>query len=122
MAAKNIVADLIRGEKKNGDNYDIWRRKIEYLLNEQELWETLNHIMAEPEEGNTAQHCHDSDAYQRWRFKDRSARITILCCMHDNLIGVFETYPTANELWEALRQKFGTTSLAKLRGDRKSVC
>jgi hypothetical protein len=28
MAAKNVVADLIRGDKLTGNNYDIWHRKI----------------------------------------------------------------------------------------------
>ena len=37
MASKSIIAYLNKGEKLDGDNYDIWHRKIRYVLNEQEL-------------------------------------------------------------------------------------
>ena len=43
MASKGIAADLNKGEKLDGDNYDIWNRKIQYVLNEQEVLETLTH-------------------------------------------------------------------------------
>ncbi|KAH9686018.1 hypothetical protein KPL70_014192 [Citrus sinensis] len=49
-ASKNIVAELNKGEKLNGDNYDIWHSKIQYILEEQETLETLNNTLAEPEQ------------------------------------------------------------------------
>ena len=36
--------------------------------------------------------------------------------MHNDLISEFEHCPTAFKMWEALKQKFGITSLAKLHG------
>ena len=63
MASKNILADLNKGEKLDGDNYDIWYRKIQYVLDEQEIIETLTPEMTAPEDGNTAQHRHDQEAY-----------------------------------------------------------
>ena len=39
--AKNIVAGLNKGEKLNGDNYEIWSMKIQYVLEEQEDLEVL---------------------------------------------------------------------------------
>ncbi|OMO58188.1 Integrase, catalytic core [Corchorus capsularis] len=90
IAAKNVVADLNKGEKSDGDNYDIWRRKIQYLLDEQEVLETLDQ-------------------------KDRCARFTMLSSMHNDLIGEFEQYQTAHEMWQALRNKYGVTTLSKLR-------
>ena len=54
MATKNVVANLTKGEKSDGTNYDMWRRKIQYLLNEQEVLETLTNMMMQPENGNTA--------------------------------------------------------------------
>ena len=33
MASKGIVADLNRGEKLDSENYNIWQRKIQYVLN-----------------------------------------------------------------------------------------
>ena len=53
MATKNVVSDLTKGKKLDGINYDMWHRKIQYLLNEQEVLETLSHCMIQPEEGNT---------------------------------------------------------------------
>ena len=39
--------------KLDGTNYDMWLRKIQYLLNEQEVLETLTNVMMQPENGNT---------------------------------------------------------------------
>ena len=63
MAAKNVVADLTRDDKLIGNNYVIWHRKIQYLFNEQELLETLSSNMTRLEDGNTAQHKRDFEAY-----------------------------------------------------------
>ena len=41
-ASKNIMAELNKDEKLNGDNYDIWHRKIQHILKEQETLESLN--------------------------------------------------------------------------------
>ena len=54
MASKSIIADLNKGEKLNGENYDIWSRKIWYVLEEQNALEGINHVLIQPEEGNTA--------------------------------------------------------------------
>ena len=54
MAAKNVVADLNKWEKLDCDNYDIWHRKIQYLLDEHGILENLDQIMQELEAGNTA--------------------------------------------------------------------
>ena len=40
MASKGIVADLNKGEKLDGKNYNIWHCKIQNVLNEQEVLET----------------------------------------------------------------------------------
>jgi hypothetical protein len=64
MAAKNVVADITRGDKLTSNNYDIWHRKIQYLLNEQKFLETLSSNMTKPKDGNTAQHKRDLEAYQ----------------------------------------------------------
>ena len=54
MATKNVVANLTKGEKLDETNYDMWHRKIQNLLNEQEVLETLTNVMMWPENGNTA--------------------------------------------------------------------
>ena len=90
MASKGIVTDLNKGEKLDGENYNIWHRKILYVLNEQEVLETLTHSLSKPDEGSTEQHQHDLAAYESWRKKDLCARFTMLSNMHNNSIGEFE--------------------------------
>ncbi|XP_038707271.1 uncharacterized protein LOC120002581 [Tripterygium wilfordii] len=116
MASKNVIADLNKGEKLTGsENYDVWRRKIQYLLNEQEVLETLEMAMVPPEEGNTAQHRHDKEAYDNWVKKDRCARFTMLSAMQNDLIGDFEDCTTAQAMWNELKIKFGQTNATRLR-------
>ena len=50
-------------DKLTSNNYDICCNKIQYLLNKQELQETLSNKMTRLEEGNTTQHKHDWKAY-----------------------------------------------------------
>ena len=70
FAAKNIVAKLNKGEKLNGDNYEIWSMKIQYVLEEQEALELLQMSMTEPKQGNMAQHRRDREAYETWKKKN----------------------------------------------------
>ena len=42
---RNIIAELNKDEKLNGNNYEVWHRNVQYILVEQETLETLNHIM-----------------------------------------------------------------------------
>ena len=48
IVAKNIVAELNKGEKLNDNNYEIWSMKIQYVLEEQEALEVLKMSMLEP--------------------------------------------------------------------------
>ena len=41
--SNQIIVDLNKNNKLNGTNYDIWRYKGAFLLNEQELAKYLNH-------------------------------------------------------------------------------
>ena len=115
MATKNVVADLTKGEKLDGTNYDMWHRKIQYLLNEQEVLETLTNVMMQPKNGNTTQHHRDLEAYESWVKKDRCACFTILSSMHNVLIGEFENYPNAQKMWNQLKIAVGGTSATRLR-------
>ena len=66
-SSKNIVAELNKGEKLNGDNYDIWHQKVQYVLEEQETLETLQNTiieLEEPESSPTEQYHKDLKAYQ----------------------------------------------------------
>ncbi|XP_073057247.1 uncharacterized protein [Primulina eburnea] len=54
MESKSIIADLNKGDKLNGDNYDTWCHKIGYVLDEQDALEGINQVMQDPGVGNTA--------------------------------------------------------------------
>ena len=114
-ASKNIIADLNKGDKLDDDNYDIWHRKVQFILEEQELTEVLTHQMVDPGEGTTAQARRDQEAYRAWRKKDGLARAILISSMHDDLIPEYEKYQTAMQMWVALKDKFGATSASKLR-------
>ena len=115
MVAKNVVANLTRGDKLTGNNYDIQHRKIQYLPNEQELLEILSSNMNRLEDGNMTQHRRDFEAYQSWFKKDRSTRFTMLSGMHDDLIGEYETFQNAKDQWDQLQFDFGGTFTTRLR-------
>nr|POE88869.1 hypothetical protein CFP56_37404 [Quercus suber] len=116
MASKGIVADLNKGEKLDGENYNIWHRKIQYVLNEQEVLETLTHSLSKLDEGSIDQHQCDLAAYESWRKKYLCARFTMLSSMHNDLIGEFEQYTTAQDMWKALKLRYGVTSATRLCG------
>ena len=59
----SIVVDLNRGDKLNEKNYDVWHHKIQYLLEEQDMLETISQLMVELEPGTTAQHRRDMEEY-----------------------------------------------------------
>ena len=52
-----------------------------YLLEEQDMLETITQLMVEPEHGTTTQHMRDMEAYQSYKLKDRVARILMLSSM-----------------------------------------
>jgi S-methylmethionine-dependent homocysteine/selenocysteine methylase len=67
MASKSIIAYLNKGEKLDVDNYyDIWHRKIRYVLNKQEVLEAITQSMTAPQQRDNPQHqCH-LDASESW--------------------------------------------------------
>ena len=113
-ATKNIVAELNRGEKLNRDNYEIWSM-IQYVLKEQEVLETLNNVMAEHKQGNTIQHMKDLKAYNAQKRKNSLIRITLLSSMENDVMREYRKYDVIMELRAALKERFGGTSLAKIR-------
>ena len=64
IATKNIVAELNKWEKLNGDNFDVWHRRVQYILEEQEYLEALHYTMSEPEYRDTPHHQKNLEAYQ----------------------------------------------------------
>ena len=116
MASKGIVVNLNKGEKLDSENYNIWHRRIQYVLNEQEVLETLTHSLSKPDEGSIEQHQRDLATYESWRKKDLYAHFTMLSSMHNDLISEFEQYTTAQDMWKALKLRYEETLATILCG------
>lgn len=43
--SKSIVDDLNKGEKQIGDNYNMWHRKVQLVLEEQKYLQVLHHTL-----------------------------------------------------------------------------
>ena len=82
---KSVVAEFIKDLKLNGDNYEVWSMKIQYVLEEQEVLNMLNIVMTEPEDRSTIQYRRDRKAYQIWKKKNSSAHIILLSAMDDDI-------------------------------------
>ena len=52
-ATKFVVTELNKDLKLNGDNYEVWSIKIQYMLEEQKVPDMLNVIITEPDDGST---------------------------------------------------------------------
>ena len=85
-------------------------------MNEQEVLETLTHSLSKLNEGSTEQHQRDLVAYESWCKKYLCAGFTMLRSMHNDLVGEFEQYTTAQDIWKALKLRYGGTSTTRLRG------
>ncbi|KAH0671590.1 hypothetical protein KY289_026083 [Solanum tuberosum] len=115
MASKSIIADLNKGEKLNGGNYDIWSHKIWYVLEEKFFLEGINHVLNQPEERNTAQQRRDLEAYKACKKANFTTRGIIVSSVVDDLIHECEKFPIAYAMWAYLRGMYGGTSVTHLR-------
>ena len=94
----------------------MWKRKIKYLLNKRDLSEHLTVAKfsssdkdkdGKPIDTTTVQYQESLQAYQDRSKKDRRACFTMVCCMHDIIIGGFQMCPTAKDMWAQLKIHFG---------------
>ena len=102
-SCKSIIANLNNGNKLSERNYDIWHCQIEYLLEEQEMMETITQSTAELEQGNIAHHRLNMEAYQTYKHKDRTARILMLSSMRNDIMLCFERHHSAQAVWDAMK-------------------
>ncbi|KAJ4744662.1 Gag-Pol polyprotein [Rhynchospora pubera] len=109
--SKNIIADLNAGEKLTSNNYDVWHRKAQFLLEMQDLLEPLTRELTEAERANPNR----NRAIEEFKKKDRAARITLLSSMSNDVLLRFERYRTTKELWDAVKLQYGDTSTTRLR-------
>ena len=79
------------------------------------MLETITQPKAEPEQGNTAQHRRDMEAYQAYKRKDRVARILLLSSMRNDIMLRFKRHCSAQAVWNAVKVHYGGTSTTRLR-------
>ena len=80
MAANNaMINEISTSQKLDGSNYDMWKRKIQYLLNERDLLEHLTIAKFlpsdtdkddKPIDTSSVQYQESFQAYQHWSNKD----------------------------------------------------
>ena len=117
MTTRIMSAKLNQVDKLIGTNYDMSRRKMEFLLTEHGISTCLTIAMEAPIEGTgtQAQYHRDLETFEAWTKKDRRTRYIMLNSMHDNLIREFEDFRTAMAMWEQLKFTFSGTSITRLR-------
>ena len=91
----------------NGDNYATWHRRIEWILEDQDLWPFVNGEAEEPEPVNprhpTAQ---EHQVRAEWVKKDRKAKWDIGLRISDEYLVYIDETMTALELWTRLQGIF----------------
>jgi len=107
VANSAMINKLSTSQKLDGSNYDIWKRKIQYLLNERDLLEHLTVVKFPPSDTDkdgksidtsSMQYQESLQAYQDWSNKYQRAWFTMLYFMYDDLIGEFKLCPTAKDM------------------------
>jgi len=66
---------------------------------------------------NTAieQYKENLKVYNAWFKRDLSTCCTLLSCMQDNILGEFERFSIAKDIWARVKIRFGQTFAARLR-------
>jgi len=86
-----------------------------YVLEEQNVLEGINHVLNQPDEGNSAQHKRDLEAYKACKKANFTARGIIVSFVVDELIHECEEFPIAHAMSAHLRGTYGSTSVIRLR-------
>ena len=117
MKTRIMSTELNQANNLIGTNYDMWPRKMEFLLTEHDLSTYLTTTMVAPIEGagTQAQYRRDLETFEAWTKKDHRTRYIMLNSMHNDLIREFENFPIAMTMWEQLKFTSSVTSITRLR-------
>ena len=111
-AIKGIVAELNKNIKFDGNNDAIWQQKVQFIIMEQELLNTLTTMIEEPNENFTDE---EKRVYEAFKKKDILARVTLLSTIIDELMVDFSMLESAKAIWDMVKNKFGVVSMEKQR-------
>ena len=86
MTTRIMSTELNQADKLIGTNYDMWRRKMKFLLTEHDLSTYLTTTMMASIEGagTQAQYRRDLETFEAWTKKDCRTRYIMLNNMHDD--------------------------------------
>ena len=79
------------------------------------MLETITQPMAESEQGNTAQHRCDMEAYQAYKRIDRVTHILLLSSIRNDIMLRFERHRSVKAVWDAVKVQYGGTSTIRIR-------
>ncbi len=98
---------LLRIEKFKGENFHLWKFKMQMVLEEKDLWNIVKGDEVEPAEEGTTE-------TQRRQFqkRERKALATICLSLGDEQLSLVRTATTAKEAWSKLKSHYEVKSLA----------
>ena len=88
-ASTTIVAELIKDNRLNGDNYEIWTVKVRYVLEEKEASDPLETIMVQHKEELPLNIGMTVKPMIAWKKKNTTARIITLAAINDDIAKQF---------------------------------
>jgi gag-polypeptide of LTR copia-type/Pol polyprotein, beta-barrel domain/Integrase core domain/Domain of unknown function (DUF4219)/GAG-pre-integrase domain/Zinc knuckle len=108
-------------EPLNGDNYATWRRRLEWILDDQELWDITIGTEAEPtpvDPKNVSSA--EGQAIADWKKKDKKARKEICLRISDEHLVYIDQFMGSHAIWTRLQDIFeskGAVGIVNLRRD-----
>ena len=98
---------LLRIEKFKGENFHLWKFKMQMVLEEKDLWNIVKGDEVEPAEEGTTE-------TQRRQFqkRERKALATICLSLGDEQLSLVRTATTAKQAWSKLESHYEVKSLA----------
>ncbi|KAL5731755.1 hypothetical protein ACHQM5_004455 [Ranunculus cassubicifolius] len=111
--SKAIVVDLHNGDKLTDKNYDVWRGKMEDVLKDREVLETVTRVTESPRNDDVPRS--NMETYISFKEKERIARILILSSMRNDLMLRFEKHKSPKSLWDDVKLQLGGTPATRRR-------
>ncbi|MFV0960691.1 hypothetical protein QML37_30130, partial [Klebsiella pneumoniae] len=101
------AAELAKTEKLNGVNFHTWKRRIMLALTLERLIYVVHQCVPEIKDDSTTE---DKKVRDTFLNDDLMAQTIMLAYMEDDLIRVFEDHKTTKTMFEAISQKYDSTS------------
>ena len=91
----------------NGDNYTAWKRCLEWILDNLDLWPLVDGTEKEPEPVDVRNPTADEKrAVEEWRKRDKKTRKEICLRVSDKYLVYIDQTMTAREIWTRLQGIF----------------